>query len=348
MFISFNNKFSNSIIMSTNESTHILLLQYMRIITRQQDTLINTINSMQQQNENLYSLISDLIRIQNETSTTRTTTTRQQPRTYASTNRTRRTTINRPRTRMFFPSTLSGITERMTRTPRIVTHAPSMRVNIPGTVNQNTTTEDILNESFNSYNPISIRPSLFQIRRATRILEFRDISNTTHQICPIDREILNPSDTVMQILHCNHYFRESNLRRHFRNNTRCPLCRFDIRNYIPSLAETSPLLSSRPSIPPPPPPINLPPTRRAMPPPPPPPPLPEDDDDDFSFNDIENPFETRHSANINPSQQSTQEIQELLGRAIESAINSDSSGNNILAFEYSVSIGTNPDNTTNE
>ena len=223
-----------------------------------------------------------------------------------------------------------------------------MRVNIPGTVNQNTTTEDILNESFNSYNPISIRPSLFQIRRATRILEFRDISNTTHQICPIDREILNPSDTVMQILHCNHYFRESNLRRHFRNNTRCPLCRFDIRNYIPSLAETSPLLSSRPSIPPPPPPVNLPPTRRAIPPPPPPPPLPEDDDDDFSFNDIENPFETRHSANINPSQQSTQEIQELLGRAIESAINSDSSGNNILAFEYSVSIGTNPDNTTNE
>ena len=346
MFISFNNKFSNSIIMSTNESTHILLLQYMRIITRQQDTLINTINSMQQQNENLYSLISDLIRIQNETATTRTTTTRQQPRTYASTNRTRRTTINRPRTRMFFPSTLSGITERINRTPRIVTHAPSMRVNIPGTVNQNTTTEDILNESFNSYNPISIRPSLFQIRRATRILEFRDISNTTHQICPIDREILNPSDTVMQILHCNHYFRESNLRRHFRNNTRCPLCRFDIRNYIPSLAETSPLLSSRPSIPPPPPPINLPPTRRTMPPPPPPPPLPEDDDDNFSFNDIENPFETRHSANINPSQQSTQEIQELLGRAIENAINSDSSGNNVLAFEYSVSIGTNSDNST--
>ena len=346
MFISFNNKFSNSIIMSTNESTHILLLQYMRIITRQQDTLINTINSMQQQNENLYSLISDLIRIQNEVSTTRTTTTREQPRTYASTNRTRRTTINRPRTRMFFPSTLSGITERINRTPRIVTHAPSMRVNIPGTVNQNTTTEDILNESFNSYNPISIRPSLFQIRRATRILEFRDISNTTHQICPIDREILNPSDTVMQILHCNHYFRESNLRRHFRNNTRCPLCRFDIRNYIPSLAETSPLLSSRPSIPPPPPPINLPPTRRTMPPPPPPPPLPEDDDDNFSFNDIENPFETRHSANINPSQQSTQEIQELLGRAIENAINSDSSGNNVLAFEYSVSIGTNSDNST--
>ena len=344
MFIPFNNKFSNSNIMSTNESTHILLLQYMRIISRQQDTLINTINSMQQQNENLYSLMSDLIRLQNNTSTT----TRQQPRTHASTNRTRRTTINRPRTRMFFPSTLSGITERMNRTPRIVTHPPSMRVNIPGTVNQTTTTEDIINESFNNYNPISIRPSLFQIRRATRILEFRDISNTTHQICPIDREILIPSDTVMQILHCNHYFRESNLRRHFRHNTRCPLCRFDIRNYIPSLAETSPLLYSRPSIPPPPPPINLPPSRRAVPPPPPPPPLPEDDDDDFNFNDIENPFETRHSTNINPSHQSTQEIQDLLGRAIENVINSDSSGNNVLAFEYSVSIGTNSGNTTNE
>jgi len=238
--------------MSSNQNTQ-LILQYMRIVLRQQDTLINTINSMQQQNDNLYSLITDLLRQQEAaaTATATTTTTTDTSRSTSpisrrpSSFRTSRRSSTRPRTRMFFTSPLSGINERITRTPRIVTHHRNgnVSVNIPGSVNQTTTTEDIINESFNSYAPLSIRPSLHQIRRATRVLEFRDISNTTHSICPIDREALNPSDNVMQILHCNHFFREANLRRHFRNNTRCPLCRYDIRNYIPSLEERTPFLS---------------------------------------------------------------------------------------------------------
>ena len=40
-------------------------------------------------------------------------------------------------------------------------------------------------------------------------------------------------DSILRIRHCGHIFREMNLRRHFRNSTRCPICRFDIRDYIP-------------------------------------------------------------------------------------------------------------------
>ena len=54
--------------MSSNQNTQ-LILQYMRIVLRQQDTLINTINSMQQQNDNLYSLITDLLRQQEAAAT---------------------------------------------------------------------------------------------------------------------------------------------------------------------------------------------------------------------------------------------------------------------------------------
>jgi len=319
--------------MSTNENID-LILQYMRIVLRQQEGLINTMNSMQRQNDNLYTLISDTLRQMPE----------EAPRRRVSIARPRRSAATRPRTRMFFPSPLSGINERLTRTPRIVTHRNgNMTVNLPGSVTQATTTEDIINESFNSHTPISIRPSVYQIRRATRVLQFRDISNSSQHICPIDREILNPSDSVMQILYCNHFFREFNLRRHFRDNTRCPLCRYDIRDYIPSLGERTPLLSRRPAmLPPPPPPTGPPPRRRpTIIPPPPPPPI----DDEFGFEDIENPFETRPSSNINPSQQSSSEIEELLGRAIDNVMNSDSSGNNVLAFEYSVSIGSNRDTT---
>jgi hypothetical protein len=39
-------------------------------------------------------------------------------------------------------------------------------------------------------------------------------------------------DSILRIRHCGHIFREMNLRRHFRNNTRCPICRYDIRDYI--------------------------------------------------------------------------------------------------------------------
>ena len=126
----------------------------MRIVLRQQDTLINTINSMQQQNDNLYSLITDLLRQQEAAATAATTTTTtdtsrstspisRRPSSFRSSRR----SSTRPRTHMFFNSPLSGINERITRTPRIVTHHRNgnVSVNIPGSVNQTTTTEDIIN-----------------------------------------------------------------------------------------------------------------------------------------------------------------------------------------------------------
>ena len=120
-------------------------------------------------------------------------------------------------------------------------------------------------------------------------------------MCPIDREDFLPTDYVLQIRHCNHIFREDNLRRHFRTSTRCPLCRFDVRDYAPPLpplpgdVDAGEFFSYRqiPRIPPP--------------PPPPPPP----------FDDLEDPFATRPSPNINPSYMETPEIAALLGGSRE-------------------------------
>jgi len=299
-----------------------LLLQYMRIVVRQQEGILEALNGMRRQNENLSAILAQELSRRNDSTTTPST----------------RIRINRPRTRTFFSSpVLPRVRERAIvppPPPRIVTHhrRGNTTINIPGTVTQSTNTiaDDILTATMND-SPVRVRPSLAQIRRATRTLLFRDISNTTHTICPIDRELLEPEDTVLQIIHCGHFFRDTNLRRHFRSNTRCPLCRFDIRDYIPTFTET---LSSniftrrRPTIPPPPPP----------PPPlldPPPPP----------FDDLENPFETRPSMNINPSQQTTQEIQSLLGEAIHNMLDQDTSGN-IVQVEYSVNINT--EDSTNE
>ena len=300
-----------------------LLLQYMRIVVRQQDGILEALNSMQRQNDNLSAILAQELVRRNDNSR-------------EGQNRIR---INRPRTRTFFASTnLPQVRERRrVPLPRIVTHhrTGNTTINIPGTVSQstNTVSDEILNATMND-SPVRVRPSFAQIRRATRTLLFRDISNTTHTICPIDRELLQAEDTVLQIIYCGHFFRDTNLRRHFRGNTRCPLCRYDIRDYIPTLEETTFTFPNmfarrRPPVPPPPPPREIPPPPRDIPPPPPPP----------SFDNLEDPFASLPSTNINPSQQTTHEIQSLLGEAITNILDSDSSGN-IVQLEYTVNINT--------
>ena len=257
-----------------------LLLQYMRIVVRQQDGILEALNGMRRQNDNLSAILAQELGRRNTT---------------VSEERQNHIRINRPRTRTFFASTnLPRVRERRPP-PRIVTHhgMANTTINIPGSVSQstNTVSDEILNATMND-SPVRVRPSVAQIRRATRTLLFRDISNTTQTICPIDRELLHAEDTVLQIIHCNHFFRDTNLRRHFRGNTRCPLCRYDIRDYIPTLEETTftfpHMFNRRPRVPPPPPP----------------------------FDDVEDPFASLPSTNIIPSQQTTHEIQSLLGEAI--------------------------------
>lgn len=269
-----------------------LLIQYMRIVVRQQDGILEALNSMQRQNDNLSTILAQELGRRNSN--------------ISEEQRPNRIRINRPRTRTFFASTnLPRVRERIPPPPRIVTHHRMGNTT-------NTVSDEILNATMND-SPITVRPSVAQIRRATRTLLFRDISNTTQTICPIDRELLQAEDTVLQIIHCDHFFRDTNLRRHFRGNTRCPLCRYDIRDYIPTLEETTftfpRLFNRRPLVPPPPPPSYTIPTTLASPPPPPP------------FDDLGDPFETLTSANIIPSQQTTHEIQSLLSETNTTSTN---------------------------
>lgn len=86
--------------------------------------------------------------------------------------------------------------------------------------------------NFSNLSPVRIRPSVTQIRRGTELLVWNDISDNYQTHCPIDMQDFSGNDSVLRIRHCGHIFREMNLRRHFRNSTRCPICRFDIRDFI--------------------------------------------------------------------------------------------------------------------
>ena len=103
--------------------------------------------------------------------------------------------------------------------------------------------------------PVRISPSPGQIENATETYLYN--SNEPRN-CPIDRESINRGDSVVRIRHCSHIFRRDSIMTWFQHNPRCPLCRYDIRDYTTNDNNLNP-------IPPPPPPPSIPPP--SMPPP---------------------------------------------------------------------------------
>ena len=97
--------------------------------------------------------------------------------------------------------------------------------------NINSNINDLL-QSF--LQPIEVFPTQSQIEIATRIVRFADILNPLNNSCPISMERFNDSDSVSVIRECGHIFSTQELQQWFRSNCRCPICRYDIRNYNPS------------------------------------------------------------------------------------------------------------------
>ena len=83
----------------------------------------------------------------------------------------------------------------------------------------------------NFFDPVPIFPTQLQIQRATRIVRYGDIENPLNSSCPISLDVFNEDDNITEIIFCNHLFNTTHLNTWFANNCRCPICRYDIRNY---------------------------------------------------------------------------------------------------------------------
>jgi hypothetical protein len=66
------------------------------------------------------------------------------------------------------------------------------------------------------------------------LIRYGDIENPNAEYCPISLDEFDDDDQVRQIIHCGHIFHPNQFQRWFESNTRCPICRYDIRNYVPS------------------------------------------------------------------------------------------------------------------
>jgi hypothetical protein len=90
-----------------------------------------------------------------------------------------------------------------------------------------------INRVFPSLNEdVAVHPTPAQFTNATRIFQYSDGGNNIDTHCPITLEEFNHEDMVCQIRHCGHCFKEHAIRIWFRHKVRCPVCRYDIRDYV--------------------------------------------------------------------------------------------------------------------
>jgi Ring finger domain len=93
------------------------------------------------------------------------------------------------------------------------------------------TTASIINTARSFYDRVQVVPSHSQIQRACRNIPFSSIINPLNLSCPINLEQFNENSDVTQIIHCGHIFNPDSLNLWFQSNVRCPVCRYDIRDY---------------------------------------------------------------------------------------------------------------------
>lgn len=86
----------------------------------------------------------------------------------------------------------------------------------------------------NLFEPIELRLTPSQIGDATRVIRYGDIVSPLNDSCPISLNRFQENDNVTMIRHCNHIFHTNELNIWFTNHSKCPVCRYDIRNYVSS------------------------------------------------------------------------------------------------------------------
>ena len=117
---------------------------------------------------------------------------------------------------------LHGRLREMFRNPRV---ARRNNENIP------LTNIDNILDSF--FDPISMAPTRQQIENGTRVVQYNEIEEPQNTTCSISLVQCQPESELIEILFCHHLYMKNELENWFIHNNRCPLCRYDIRNYNP-------------------------------------------------------------------------------------------------------------------
>ena len=87
--------------------------------------------------------------------------------------------------------------------------------------------QDFINSTLNTGNP-RIPAQENEIMQQTSMIGYEDLSGTNITTCPISLTTFDMSSNILRINECNHVFDSDSLIRWFREDSRCPLCRYNI------------------------------------------------------------------------------------------------------------------------
>lgn len=90
-----------------------------------------------------------------------------------------------------------------------------------------------------SLEPVIVFPSPAQIDFATKTFKFCDINQPLNISCPITLESFTENSMVTMIKHCGHIFTSSEIKTWFLSNCKCPICRYDIRDFTITSTDNS-------------------------------------------------------------------------------------------------------------
>lgn len=85
--------------------------------------------------------------------------------------------------------------------------------------------------SENMFENVIVSPTQEEIEGSTTTIVYNPENPPINTTCPITLDNFVEGENVITIRHCGHTFRASAFNNWFRTNVRCPVCRYDIREY---------------------------------------------------------------------------------------------------------------------
>lgn len=164
--------------------------------------------------------------------------------------------------------------------------------------------------NFNStfFNNVPVPPSNDQIQLSTLTTYYSNIVEPLNANCPITLEAFENNSVVTLIKHCGHIFKQESLINWFTENNRCPVCRYDVRNYTANTEDNYELIDSSNIVV-----IN-------------------------NTSDMENNVNanTNNRTNLraNTEEELTNQIDNMLTQLFNNNNNSDSSGNFVITYRF--------------
>lgn len=92
------------------------------------------------------------------------------------------------------------------------------------------------NEGRYNFEDVVVRPTEAQITRALENFSYLSLGES--HTCPITLEPIQEGEEATRIRHCGHIFKRSAIEGWFLRNVRCPVCRYDIRDYVMDVSGT--------------------------------------------------------------------------------------------------------------